>query len=73
MDTVDRLFGISVVSPTREGLTRYYHHDPATAWVTVKDDDLPSVSVVAESEGVHESYDADFTLSRLGRIDIPSR
>ncbi len=70
-DTVDRLFGISVVSPTGEGLTRYYGHEPTTAWVTVKDDDLPSVSVVAESEGVHESYDADFTLSRLGRIDIP--
>ena len=69
-DTVDRLFGISVVSPTGEGLTRYYHHDPATAWVTVKDDDLPLVSIRAESEGVHESFDADFTLSRLGRTDI---
>ena len=69
-DTVDRLFGISVVSPTREGLTRYYKHDPATAWVTVKDDDLPPVGIQAESEGVHESYDAVFTLDRLGRIDI---
>ena len=70
LDTVDRVFGISVVPPTWEGLTAYYRQDPATAWVTIKDTDLPSVSVEADSEGVHESYDADFTLTRVGRTDI---
>ena len=70
LDTVDRVFGISVVPPTWEGLTAYYRQDPATAWVTIKDTDLPVVSVEAESEGVHESYDADFTLTRVGRTDI---
>ena len=70
LDTVDREFGISVVPPTWEGLTRYYRQDPATAWVTIKDTDLPVVSVEADSEGVHESYDAVFTLDRVGRIDI---
>ena len=70
LDTVDRVFGISVVPPTWEGLTAYYRQDPATAWVTIKDTDLPVVSVEADSEGVHESYDADFTLTRVGRTDI---
>ena len=69
-DAQDSRFAVTVRPATWEGHTYYYRHDAAPAEVTIKDDDLPVVSVEADSEGVHESYNADFTLTRVGRKDI---
>ena len=47
-------------------LPAYYFSTGPIARITVRDDDLPVVTIEADSEGVHESYNADFTLTREG-------
>ena len=44
--------------------------DPATATVTVEDDDLPVVTVAAEAATVTEGEDVVFTLTRAGDLSV---
>ena len=45
--------------------------DPSAATVTVRDDDLPSVTVAADAATVAEGAAAAFTLTRAGDVSVP--
>ena len=65
-DTVDEEDATLTLTPGESAA--YDLGDPSTAAVTVRDDDLPRVTVVADAAAVMEGEDAVFTLTREGVV-----
>ena len=70
LDNPDLTYTAYVIPASWADQPHNYHSAADEVTVTVQDDDLPVVTIAADSEGVHESYDVDFTLTRVGRTDI---
>ena len=70
LDNPDLTYTAYVIPASWAEQPHNYHSAADEVTVTVQDDDLPVVTIAADSEGVHESYNADFTLTRVGRTDI---
>ena len=70
LDKPDLTYTAYVIPASWADQPHNYHSAADEVTVTVQDDDLPVVTIAADSEGVHESYNADFTLTRVGRTDI---
>ncbi len=58
------------VTLTLQAGTDYSLGAPSTATVTVRDDDLPSVTVAADAPAVTEGEAAAFTLTRAGDLSV---
>ena len=65
-DGPDLTYSILVIPPTWQGQPLYYSTDSALPHVTVKDDDLPVVTIDANDELRSEGEAAEFTLKREG-------
>ena len=61
----------NVVPPTWRGLPLYYGIGAGSASVTVRDNDLPVVTIEAVQEGYTEGGRVEFTLTREGQLDQP--
>ena len=70
LDKPDLTYTAYVIPASWADQPHNYHSAADEVTVTVQDDDLPVVTIAADSEGVHESYNVDFTLTRVGRTDI---
>ena len=70
-DNPDLNFEAHVVPPTWRGLPLYYGIGAGSASVTVRDNDLPVVTIEAVQEGYTEGGRVEFTLTREGQLDQP--
>ena len=62
---------IAALTPSSSGLPETYHVNKATATVTVKDNDLPLVTIAAAGSDQTEGEDVEFTLTRQGVLSDP--
>ena len=62
---------IAALTPPSAGLPETYHVNKATATVTVKDNDLPLVTIAAVGSDQTEGEDVEFTLTRQGVLSDP--
>ena len=62
---------IAALTPSSSGLPETYHVNKATATVTVKDNDLPLVTISAVGSDQTEGEDVEFTLTRQGVLSDP--
>ena len=62
---------IAALTPSSSGLPETYHVNKATATVTVKDNDLPLVTIAAVGSDQTEGEDVEFTLTRQGVLSDP--
>ena len=62
---------IAALTPSSSGLPETYHVNKATATVTVKDNDLPLVTIAAVGSDQTEGEDVEFTLTRQGVLSGP--
>ncbi|MYB29013.1 MAG: hypothetical protein F4X38_07720, partial [Acidimicrobiaceae bacterium] len=66
-DGPDMVYAAVVAPPTWLDLPLTYRVEPGSATVTVRDDDLPVVTIRAERESSFEGFNAEFTLAREGQ------
>ena len=66
VDEPDRDVIAALTPPSSSDLPETYHVNQATATVTVKDNDLPLVTIAAVGSDQTEGEDAEFTLTRQG-------
>ena len=62
---------VALTPPSSSGLPETYHVTQATTSVTVKDNDLPLVTIAAVSSDQTEGGDVEFTLTRQGVLSDP--
>ena len=62
---------IAALTPSSSGLPETYHVNKATATVTVKDNDIPLVTIAAVGSDQTEGEDVEFTLTRQGVLSDP--
>ncbi len=67
VDEADSVVTVRVVADSADPAT-YLRGTPATASVTVNDNDLPAVTVAADAASVTEGTAASFTLTRTGVV-----
>ena len=70
-DEPDRQLIAALTPPSSSGLPETYHVNQATAGVTVKDNDLPLVTIVAVGSDQTEGESVEFTLTRQGVLSVP--
>ena len=70
-DEPDRDVIAALTPPSSTGLPETYHVNKATATVTVKDNDLPLVTIAAVGSDQTEGEDVEFTLTRQGVLSDP--
>ena len=70
-DGPDLTFLVLVVPSTWRGLPQYYSDESGSVSVTVRDNDLPVVTIEAVHEGRTEGDSVEFTLSREGQLHQP--
>ena len=70
-DEPDRQVIAALTPPSSAGLPETYHVNQATAGVTVKDNDLPLVTIAAAGSDQTEGEDVEFTLTRRGVLSDP--
>ena len=70
-DEPDRDVIAALTPPSSSGLPETYHVNKATATVTVKDNDLPLVTIAAAGSDQTEGEDVEFTLTRRGVLSDP--
>ena len=71
VDEPDRDVIAALTPPSSSDLPETYHVNQATATVTVKDNDLPLVTIAAVGSDQTEGEDAEFTLTRQGVLSDP--
>ena len=71
LDEPDRDVIAALTPPSSSGLPETYHVNKATATVTVKDNDLPLVTIAAVGSDQTEGEDVEFTLTRQGVLSDP--
>ena len=69
LDGPDLTYGVFIIPPSWRALPRYYDSEFDVFWVTVKDDDLPVVTIEPVHEGRTEGESVEFTLTRAGLLD----
>ena len=70
-DEPDRQVIAALTPPSSSGLPETYHVNQAIAGVTVKDNDLPLVTIAAAGSDQTEGEDVEFTLTRRGVLSDP--
>ena len=70
-DGPDLVYLVLTIPSTWRGLPLYYSDESGSVPVTVRDNDLPVVTIEAVHEGRTEGDSVEFTLSREGQIDQP--
>ena len=71
VDEPDRDVIAALTPPSSSDLPETYHVNHATATVTVKDNDLPLVTIAAVGSDQTEGEDVEFTLTRQGVLSDP--
>ena len=71
LDLPDRTYLVLVVSPEWREQPLYYSSEPTRLEITVRDNDLPQVTIEPVHEGRTEGEPVEFTLTRRGRLDMP--
>ena len=71
VDQPDRQLIAALTPPSSSGLPETYHVNQATARVTVKDNDLPLVTIAAVGSDQTEGESVEFTLTRQGVLSVP--
>ena len=71
VDEPDRDVIAALTPPSSSDLPETYHVNQATATVTVKDNDLPLVTIAAVGSDQTEGEDVEFTLTRQGVLSDP--